>query len=902
MAKEVETEYPLHHETEVLLKDGSRILLRPIRRDDTEAWLALLSRISPRTKYLRFHALPKLTIEDAVRFCTVDYANTFAFVAEVQGDNREDIIAIGRYIRLPKKNSAEVAFLIDDAHQGKGIGTKLMESLANVARENGINTFEAEVLAENKEMMTVFMDYGFHITSELQEGVYHVRVPIARTKRVLKKEEERERISTVASLRSLLFPKSVAVIGASTKPGTIGYLLFRCLMENRFSGVVYPINPKAQAVQSVRAYPSVLDVPGDVDLAVIAVPAPLVARVADECGRKGVRSLVVISDGFKERGPEGARRERELRDVTLGHGMRLVGPNCMGIMNTDTAVNLNASFSQVYPPPGNVAFLSQSGGLGLAILDYAKNLNMGISSFLSVGNRADISANDLLQFWEQDQATRVILLYLESFGNPGNFARIARRVSTTKPIVVVKSGTSAAGSRAASSHTGALATSEVATDALFRQAGMIRMNTLEELFDVATLLSNQPVPRGRRVTIVTNGGGPGILAADACEDHGLLLPEFSPEIVAEIRSVTKRDIGIHNPLDLTGGATEEEYEGVLKLLARDKNTDAVIVIFVPPVIVSPKAMEDVIRRVAPVFLRHRKPMLACFMGQRGFKAKLDFKEKFVPSYPFPESAVLALSRAVEYGEWLRKPKGVIPQIRGIKHDKARGIVERAMTRSAQRPLWLSPQEISDLLSCYGIRLAQTMVSRTAAEAAGAASKVGFPVAVKLDSSTITHKTDVGGVKLNLKSEKEVEKAFNAIRAKLAKMGREKEMDGVTVQRMVTGGTEAIVGVTQDPSFGPLIMFGLGGIYAEMIKDVAVKLHPLTDIDAKELVSSIKMKKLFAGFRGAPPADTASIEDLLLRLSAMIEDSPQITELDFNPVEVMPRGEGYWVVDARIMVR
>jgi len=902
MAQEVDMGYPSHHETEVLLKDGSRMLLRPIRKDDTEAWLALLSGISPRTKYLRFHSLPKLTMEDAVRFCTVDYTNTFAFVAEVQADNRQDIVAIGRYIRLPKKSSAEVAFLIGDAHQGKGIGTKLMESLANVARENGINTFEAEVLAENREMMTVFRGYGFHITSELQEGVYDVRFPIARTKRVLKKEEERERISTVASLRSLLFPKSVAVIGASTKPGTIGYLLFRCLMENRFSGVVYPINLKAQAVQSVRAYPSVLDVPGDVDLAVIAVPAALVAKVADECGRKGVRSLVVISDGFKERGPEGARRERELRDITLGHGMRLVGPNCMGILNTDTAINLNASFSPVYPPPGNVAFLSQSGGLGLAILDYARNLNMGISSFLSVGNRADISANDLLQFWEQDQATRVILLYLESFGNPGNFARIARRVSATKPIVVVKSGTSVAGSRAASSHTGALATSEVATDALFRQAGMIRMNTLEELFDVATLLSNQPVPRGRRVTIVTNGGGPGILAADACEDYGLLLPEFSPEMVEEIRSVTKRDIGIHNPLDLTGGATEGEYEGVLKLLARDKNTDAVIVIFVPPVIVSPKAIEDVIRRVAPVFLRQRKPMLACFMGQRGFKAKLAFKEKFVPSYPFPESAVLALSRAAEYGEWLRKPKGVIPKIRGAKHDRARAIVERAMTRSAQRPLWLIPQEISDLLRCYGIRFARTIVSKTAAEAAAAASKVGFPAAVKLDSATITHKTDVGGVKLNLKSEKEVAKAFNAIRARLSKMGREKEMDGVTVQHMVTGGIEAIVGVTQDPSFGPLIMFGLGGIYAEMIKDVAVKLHPLTDIDARELVSSIKMRKLFEGFRGAPPADTASVEDLLLRLSAMIEDNPQITELDFNPVEVMPRGEGYWVVDARIMVR
>jgi acetyl coenzyme A synthetase (ADP forming)-like protein len=902
MAGQVDRAYPSQYETEVLLKDGSRMMLRPIRREDTDSWLAFVSRLSRRTQYLRFHSLPKLTMEEAIRFCTVDYINTFAFVAEVLGDQRQDIVAIGRYYRLPIKHSAEVALVIEDAYQGKGIGTKLMEWLTNVARENGITTFEADVLAENEEMMTVFRDYGFHITSELQEGVYHVILPIARTKKVLKREEERERISTVVSLRSLLYPKSVAVIGASTKPGSIGQLLFKCIMENGFSGILYPVNPNAQAVLSVKAYPSIVEVPGNVDLAVIAVPAPLVTRVADECGRKGVHAIVVISDGFKERGPEGAHRERELRDITLGHGMRLVGPNCMGIINTDTAINLNASFSPVYPPPGNVAFLTQSGGLGLAILDYANNLNMGISTFLSVGNRADISANDLLQYWEQDPATKVILLYLESFGNPRKFARIARRVSATKPIVAVKSGTSPAGSRAASSHTGALATSEIATDALFRQAGMIRVNTLEELFDVATMLSNQPLPKGRRIVIVTNGGGPGILAADACENHGLVLPEFSPEIRKEISAISKRDIGIHNPLDLTGGATEEEYEGVLKLLARDKDTDAVIIIFVPPVVVPPKAMEDSIRRVAPLFMRQRKPLLACFMGQKGFKAKLAYREKFVPSYPFPEDAVSALARAVEYSEWLRRPKGTIPRIHGIKREKARKTIEKAITRSAQRPLWLSAQEIADLLSCYGVCFAETIMSEAAAEAAAAGSRVGFPVAVKLASSSITHKTDVGGVKLNLTSESEVEKAFNDINARLAEINREDEMEGVTVQRMVTGGTEAIVGMTEDPSFGPLIMFGLGGIYAELMKDVAVRLHPLTDSDAKELVSSIKMRKLFEGFRGSPPADTAAVEDLLLRLSAMIEDTPQIAELDFNPVKVMPRGEGYWVVDARIMVK
>jgi len=894
--------YPSRYETEVLLKDGSRIMLRPIRREDIDVWLGFVSRLSRRTKYLRFHSLPNLGREDAIRFCTVDYNDTFAFVAEVRGDQQKDIVAIGRYYRLPKRHSAEVAFAIEDAYQKKGIGTKLVEWLANVARENGITTFEADVLAENREMMGVFRAYGFHITSELQEGVYHITFPITLTKRVAKKEEERERIATVTSVRSLLYPRSVAVIGASTKPGTVGQLPMQCIMESKFSGVVYPVNPNAESVMSVKAYPSVLDIPGDIDLALIIVPALFVPKVTDECGRKGVRAIIVISDGFKERGAEGTARERELRDIALGHGMRLVGPNCMGIINTDPAIRLNATFSKIYPPRGNVAFLTQSGGLGLAILDYAKNLNMGISTFMSVGNRADISANDMLRYWEQDPATRVILLYLESFGNPRTFARIARRVSAAKPIVVVKSGNSPAGSRAASSHTGALATSEVASEALFRQAGMIRVNTLEELFAVATVLSHQPVPRGKRVAIVTNGGGPGILAADACEQHGLELPEFTPDTIETLRSYSKRDIGIQNPLDLTGNATDEQYEDILRLLARDKGNDAVIVIFAPPVIVSYKGIEDAIRRVAPVFMRHGKPLLACLMGRRGFTARLDFKDKLVPSYSFPEEAVLALAKAVKYGEWLRKPKGAIPRFRGIKREKARRIIETAMTRSAQRPIWLSAKEITGLLSCYGIRFAETLMAKTAADATAAASSVGFPVAVKLSSPTIVHKTDVGGVKLDLESEIEVERAFNDIKSRLAKIGRQDEMEGVTIQHMVKEGVEAIVGVTLDPSFGPLIMFGLGGIYAELMKDVAVRLSPLTDSDAKELVRAIKMTKLFEGFRSSPPSDTESLEDLLLRLSALVEDIPQIAELDFNPVKVMPRGEGYWIVDARVMLK
>jgi acetyl coenzyme A synthetase (ADP forming)-like protein len=902
MASESDIVYPAQYETEVLLKDGSRIRLRPIKREDVERWLAFVSRLSPRAKYLRFHHVPTLGREDAIRFCTVDYKDTFAFVAEVLRDKREEIIAIGRYYRLPDKSTAEVAFVIEDPYQGKGIGTKLMEWLTNVARDNDITTFEASVLAENEEMMTVFKDYGFHIISRLEEGEYHVSFPIARTSRVAKKEAERERISTLASLRSVFSPRSVAVIGASRKPGTIGRVIFECIMENGFSGVVYPVNPNAEVVRSVKAYDSVLDVPGDVDLAVIVVPARLVASVADQCGRKGVRSLIVISDGFRERGEEGAARERELRFVTLGHGMRLVGPNCMGVINTDPSVRLNASFSSVYPPQGNVAFLSQSGAMGLVILDYASNLNMGISSFVSVGNRADISANDLLQYWEQDPATRVILLYLESFGNPRKFSRIARRVSPHKPIVVVKGGTTAAGSRAASSHTGALATPEVASEALFRQAGIIRVDTMSELFGVATLLSNQPVPKGRGVAIVTNGGGPGILAADACERYGLTLSPFSSETISRLKSVIKRDISINNPLDLTAGAGGKEFVEVLKVLVKEPGVDSSFVIFVPPTVVDPAEMEEAIRQAAPLFRRYQKPLLACVMGGQSFRGKLGSGGKFVPNYAFPEDAVLALSKVAEYGRSLRQPKGSIPKIRGIKRERARRIIETALTRTVARPLWLSVEEISGLLNAYGIRGIETLVAGTAAEAAALASRIGFPVAVKLASATIVHKTDVGGVKLDLKSESEVKAAFEEIKAKLTEIGRQAEMAGVTVQRMVPGGVEAIVGVTQDPSFGPLIMFGLGGIYAELLRDVAVRLHPLTDVDARELVSSIKMARLFQGFRGAPLSDTEALEDLLLRLSALVEDVHQIAELDFNPVKVMPQGEGYWVVDARVMLR
>jgi acetyl coenzyme A synthetase (ADP forming)-like protein len=902
-AKEHVSAYPAQYETEVLLKDGSSILLRPIKANDAESWVEFVGRLSARTKYLRFHHVPKqMGLEDALRFCRVDYRDTFAFVAEVLRETNLDIVAVARYYRLPDHHSAEVALAIEDEYQGRGLGTSLLEQLADAARENSIDRFEADVMAENQQMMNVFRDYGFHVTSELQTGVYRVSFPIAETPMVVEKKTERERASTLASLRWLVRPQSVALIGASRHPGTIGYLLLQCLVQSGFTGKVYAVNPNAESLISLKTYPSVLAIPADVDMAVIAVPAKVVAKVADECGRKGVHTLVVISDGFKEIGPEGASREKELRDIALGHGMRIIGPNCMGVINTDPSVKLNATFASVYPPAGNVAFLSQSGAMGLVVLRYAADLDMGISTFVSVGNRADISSNDLLEYWEQDPATDVILLYLESFGNPRKFSRIARRVTGKKPVVAVKGGSTQAGSRAAASHTGAMATSDVVSDVLFRRAGIIRVNLMEEMFDVATLLSNQPLPRGRRLVIVTNGGGPGIIAADSAARNGLLLPQPSDEMVARLKSVVKRDISFHNPLDTTAGGDAEEFRAILRLLADDGDSDAVLSIFIPPVVEHMQDFEASIRDVAPYFWNRGKPLLACFLGQRGFKARLGSSGRFVPSYPFPEEAISALSRAVEYAEMRQKPTGTIPEFTGIRKKEARDIVGKAMTRSTQRPLWMKPQEINGLLTCYGMRFVETVAARTPGRAAAAAMKIGFPVAVKLDSSTITHKSDVGGVVLDLSSNSEVKQAFEDIRTRLEKEGRADEMQGVVVQKMVTEGIEAIAGVTQDPVFGPLIMFGSGGVYAELMRDVVLRLHPISDLDAEEMINSIKMSSLFKGYRGSPPADVGAVQDLLLRLSAMVEDIASIAELDFNPVKVMPEGKGYYVVDARIMVK
>jgi len=710
-----------------------------------------------------------------------------------------------------------------------------------------------------------------------------------------------EKIATIGSLEPLLKPRSIAVIGASQKHGTIGNKLFHNILHQEFNGVVYPVNPNTRVVASVQAYPSVLDIPGNVDLAVVIVPAEIVHQVVEQCGQKGVRGIVIISSGFAESGAEGIDRQEKLLEIAHSYGMRLVGPNCMGIINTDPQLNVNATFSSVFPPVGNIALGTQSGALGLAILEYTQSLNIGLSTFVSIGNRADVSNNDLLQYWEKDPATDIILLYLESFGNPRKFARIARSITPTKPIVAVKSGRTTAGSRAATSHTGALATDEVACEALFAQAGVIRVDTLEELFDVANLLSHQPIPSGRRVAILTNGGGPGILTADACAARGLELPAFSDKTLSELKSFLPRRASFSNPIDMTAEASADEYSQALKLLAQDNCIDIVIVIFIPPILTQPEAIAAAIREIGPQFRQQGKTLVASFMGWRGASTKLGWEKGYVPCFTFPEATAGALARACEYSDWLKRAKGAIPAIEGIDKQKAKQVVKTASERSTTRPLWLDAASVIELLGAYGIRTVQSKLVTTAAEAKKAAEEIGFPVGLKLLSDTVIHKTEVGGVILDLNLQSEVERAFSQIRERLASIGREDEMQGVIVQKMMSGEIEVIVGVTQDPSLGPLILFGMGGIYTELFKDIIFRIHPLTDVDAREMVRSVKAYQLLEGWRGAKPSDIDALEKLLLRVSAMVEDLPQIAEMDLNPVKVLKRNNGYVVVDARVML-
>jgi len=696
------------------------------------------------------------------------------------------------------------------------------------------------------------------------------------------------------SLDAIFRPKSVAVIGASRQRGSISGEVFHNLLSQGFPGPVYPVNRSASVVQSVRAYSSIGDVPGEVDLAVVTVPRDHVLGVARECAEKGVKGMVVLTAGFGETGAPGKAIQDELRSIVRAAGIRLVGPNCLGLLNTDPQILLNATFAPTWPPHGGVAFSSQSGAIGLAILDTARDLGIGISQFVSMGNKADVSGNDLLEYWEDDVRCRVILLYLESLGNPARFMEIARRVARKKPIAVVKSGRTEAGARAASSHTGALAGLDVAVDALLGQAGVLRTDTMEELFDLAMLLANQPAPAGNRVGILTNAGGPAIMASDACESRGLAIPSLSEKTVAALTTFLPPEASTKNPVDMIASASPASYENALKLLLADDAVDSVIVLFVPPIVTEAADVAAAIRRAGA---GAKKPVVTCFMGTHGIPAALSsLREGRFPSYAFPEAAALALVRALRYGRWLATPPGTVPIFRDVSSDAARAVLGAG---AAGR--WLSADDVRRVLNAYAIRTPREEVASDAAGAAAAAARIGFPVALKLASETITHKTEVGGVVLGLSSAEGVFKAFTAIRQNLKRLGREKEMAGALVQEMAPRGVEAFVGVTQTPGYGSLIGFGIGGVAVEVWKDVAFRVAPITDTDARSMLDQIRGAKLLDGFRGGPRADREALTETLLRVSRMVQDIPEVAEMDINPLVCLEPGRGVVAVDARIRV-
>ncbi|HEV2757571.1 MAG TPA: GNAT family N-acetyltransferase [Actinomycetota bacterium] len=886
--------YPEHRAVHVPLRDGSTVRIRPVLAPDLPRLVDLFGRLSRGSTRMRFHAAAHPTEESLRRFAEVDYRGSFSLVAETGIDERRSVIALASYFRTTP-GRAEMALVVDDDHQGRGLGSVLIEHLGEAAAEAAITTFEAEVLAANADMLEIIHNLDLPVQTSQEDGVVHAEFPTSPTPEAIESFERREAVSAAAGVARFLKPRSVAVIGASRRRGTISGEVFRNLIDGGFEGPVYPVNPKAGVVQSVRAYPSVLDVPGDVDLAVIVVPAPAVSPVARECGEKGVKALLVISAGFAETDEEGEARQRELLEIARGYGMRIVGPNCMGLMNTHDDVRLNASFAPHAPAAGRLGFSSQSGALGIAVIDRTRELGLGMSSFVSVGNKADISGNDLLQFWETDECTDVILLYLESFGNPRKFARIARRVSRRKPIVAVKSGRSQAGARAAASHTGSLAAGDVAVDALFHQAGVIRTDTLEELFDVASLLANQPLPNGAGVGILTNAGGLGILCADACEASGLAVPDPAPETKAALRELLPQEASVGNPVDMIASATAEQYARSLELLAADPNVETVIVIFIPPLVTK---AEDVAAALAQTAAAIRdKTVIACFLGVHGIHRQLRTGDLVVPSFAFPEAAARALGRVARYASWRRRPEGSVPELPDV--DRAEAVhLAASMLEGGER--WLEQSAVQRLLGHYGIPTARTMLVSSAEEVEAAAASVGCPVAIKIDSRTIVHKTDVGGVRLGLETPSEAAAAAREIEASLREQGLADRLDGFLVQQMVTQeGAELFVGVTHDPLFGPLLACGYGGTLVELMRDVAVRITPVTETDVDEMLQSLRAWPLFEGYRGQPPLDREAVRSLLFRVSAMVEDLPHIAELDLNPVLVGHAGAGAIALDARI---
>lgn len=697
------------------------------------------------------------------------------------------------------------------------------------------------------------------------------------------------------NLEYIFKPKSVAVIGASTQKGTIGREILHNIILNEFNGKVFPVNPKASVIHSIKCYSTVLDVPDAVDMAVVAVPRDVVPVVARQCGQKGVKGLVVISAGFRESGGRGVELEKQLMEIINQYGMRMIGPNCFGVVNTDPDYSLNCTFGKTRALQGRVGFISQSGALGEAIMIHARDLGLGFSMVVSIGNKADISANDILEFWKDDPQTDIILLYLENFGNPRHFTRIAREISRKKPIVAVKSGRTRQGAAAASSHTGALAELDVGVDALFDQCGVMRVSSIEELFGVAAALAKQPIPKGKRVAIISNAGGPGLLATDALVGLGMDVAPYTGETKAKLKKALTGQGEVNNPLDLVAGAGGEAFRKALSVVKNDKDFDSIFTIFVPPVTIN---QMEVANSILEGVKGCTKPVYACFMGAgEGSAAVEHLKEHGVPVYIFPEAVAKTLSLIDEYRRWLERQKG---QIKTFKVDKKRvqEIIGRA-NKTGEKAI--VGRDALEILDAYGIPASLYEIAYSDKEAVAIAEKIGYPVVLKINTPPILHKTEFGGVAVDLRTAKEVRETFNNLKKKIQPF-KKNEKYSVVIQEMVSGGVETVIGMTTDPSFGPLIMFGLGGIYVEILKDVAFRIHPLTDSNVDEMVKGLKSYPLLTGFRGAEPVDMNMLKESLLRLSQLISDFDEFSEIDINPFMACPVKGKSKAVDARFIIR
>jgi len=702
------------------------------------------------------------------------------------------------------------------------------------------------------------------------------------------------------NIEALMSPQSIAVVGATNRPNSVGLAVFSNILKGGYQGVLYPVNPRAKSVQSVKAYPSLTDIPDEVDLAVIIVPAKAVCSVLEEAGQKQTKGAIIITAGFKEGGSsEGIELENQLKEVAKKHGIRLVGPNCLGITNNASDVRMNASFATKMPKPGNIAFISQSGALCTAVLDFAEGRDVGFSKFISFGNKADVSEIDLLRYLKDDPDTDVILMYLEDISNGREFLETAREITweTRKPMLAIKSGRSAEGARAAASHTGSLAGSDSAYDAIFRQSGILRVEGIDELFNQAIAFSQQPIPKGNRIAIITNAGGPGIMATDAAVRHDLKIASFTEETKQKLKENLPPTASVNNPVDVIGDATHERYESSLRHILNDDNVDGAIVILTPQAMTDIKETAEVIPQVAA---ETDKPVLCSFMGVADVSEGIKHLEKnHIPNYPFPESAVRSMAAMSRYEGLMSLDRRRVRRM-AADRDTANVIISNKLVDKDS--YYMPEKEANEILQCYGFPVLKSVLIKTESEVDEAAEEIVFPAAMKICSPDIIHKFDAGGVKLKIKTVEQARKAYKEIVENAYKFDPSAKIDGVIIERMAKRGVEVILGAVRDPEFGPICMFGLGGTFVEAIKDVTFRLAPMWEVSAEIMIRKIKAYNILKGVRGTPPSDIDAIKDCLLRLSQMLSDNPEIAELDINPLIVYSEGNGCVVADSRILLK